>query len=310
MKITVVTNCTSRKALAAAPALRARSLSKGTLKSLAKEWKRRLDASEDRVPASQLYQGRAFQEARNAARLAETSLYIISAGLGLIQETDSVPAYSLTAALESPDAICSRVDAAFEFRVEDWWRELRVVGVARQTLAACIRRSPDHFFVLAVSPIYLDLVAGDLLDADPTDLERVRIVGPRRETDIPEALRPFHMPYDDRLNGTSSPIKGTESDFPQRAALHFVELALASRRRTSDAHKALVREALQDWPRRRVLTRKRLPEAALRRAIDSVLRECNDQWSRALRNLRDQRKIACEQKRFKRICDELIATRT
>jgi hypothetical protein len=117
------------------------------------------------------------------------------------------------------------------------------------------------------------------------------------------------MPYDDRLNGAGSPIRGTESDFPQRAALHFTELALASRASTAEAHKSLVREALHNWPRRKTVVRKKLPEAALRRVIDSVLRECDDQWSRALRKLRDQRKIACEQKRFRRICCELITAR-
>src|SRR4051794_16293890 len=104
MRITIVTNCTARKAATPPGPLRARSLPKGTLKTVAKEWKRRLAAAEDLSSAAELYQGRAFQEAIKAARLANTSLYIISAGLGLIKETDSVPAYSMTVAPDSPDA--------------------------------------------------------------------------------------------------------------------------------------------------------------------------------------------------------------
>jgi hypothetical protein len=310
MKITVVTNCTARKSVTAPGPLRARSLPKGTLKSLAKEWKRRLAAAEDLVPAADLYQGRAFKEATKAARLANTPLYIISGGLGLIKESDSVPAYSVTVTPNSPDAVPRRLEGGSGFRNEDWWQELSAVGIQAQTLARCIRTSPDHLFVLALSAGYLSLVAADLLSLPVPLRERVRIIGPRREIDIPAALRRFHMPYDDRLDGARSPIRGTESDFPQRATLHFVELALSSHTRsTPDAHRHLVKAALENWPRKKITARKRLSESALRRAIAGVLRECDDQWSRALRRLRDNRNIACEQKRFRRICTELIAAR-
>src|SRR5687768_7737726 len=109
MRITVVTNCTARKAVRAPRLLRARSLPVGALKTVAKEWKRRLAGATERVPAAKLYQGRGFQEARRAAQLAQTPLYIISAGLGLITERDFIPAYSLTVSNDHLDAVSRRL---------------------------------------------------------------------------------------------------------------------------------------------------------------------------------------------------------
>src|SRR5947208_7568321 len=96
MRVSVITNCTARKALAVPRLTQARSMRRGSLASLAKEWKWRLRDAERRVPARELYQGRAFQEATKAARLAKTPLYIVSAGLGLINEAELVPPSSLT----------------------------------------------------------------------------------------------------------------------------------------------------------------------------------------------------------------------
>ena len=309
MKITVVTNCTARKAKTPVRKMCAHSLPKGSLSAVSKEWRQRLVAAEEKVPAGSLYQGRAFQESMRAARLAETPLYIVSAGLGLITDNTLIPPYSLTISEGDTDSIRDRVEDE-NLRPATWWRAVSSASTQSQDLAKVIRRSPQSLFVLALSPGYLELVMEDVLALTPAELSRVRLTGPRRETDLPEALRAIHLPYDDRLDGKGSPIRGTESDFPQRAALHFVQLALGKRAHLSPReHKQLVLGALQHWPRKKIPNRKRLTEAALRRAIGGVLRECNGQWSKALRLLRDRRRIACEQKRFRKICADILGAR-
>jgi len=305
MKIKIVTNCTARKAKVAPAILRARSLPKGTLAAVAKEWGRRIASAEEKVPAGELYQGRAFREAMRAARLAKTPLTIISAGLGSIGEEDRIPAYSLTVSDDSVDAISRKIEHE-TFRPGAWWTALRRNGGTSKSLADWVRGTPDALFVLALSSAYLQLVLDEVLSFAQGDLERLRLIGPRRETDLPEELRPIHMPYDDRLDGAKSPIRGTESDFPQRAALHFVQMVHARPVQALEEHKRLVKEALEGWPRKCLPLRKKLPERDLRHAIKGVLRECNGHWSKALRCLRDQHKIACEQKRFKRICDDIL----
>jgi hypothetical protein len=309
MKILVVTNCTARKSKPPTHALRARTLAQGSLREVSKEWRRRLSEATDRALARNLYQGRAFQEATRAARLAETPLHIVSAGLGLITEDASIPSYSLTISEGDSDAILDRFKDE-NTRPAAWWKAVNSAGNRTQDLAMVIRRSPQTLFVLALSSAYLELVVEDLLSLSSAELSRVRLTGPRRVTDVPEALRTIHLPYDDRLDGARSPIRGTESDFPQRAALHFVQLVLARKAHLGpQGHKQLVLGALQHWPRKTMPKRKRLPEPALRRAIGAVLRKCNGQWSKALRVLRDDRKIACEQKRFRKICEDILEMR-
>ena len=308
MKIKIVTNCTARKAYPPIAALRARSLPRGTIASLAKEWRRRVDAAPDRIVASVLYQGRAFREAIKAARLAETRLLIVSAGMGLIAETDRIPPYSLTASEDHRDALKRRLGTPLS--PSEWWTALQLQGVFAKGLSDRIGSARDSIFVLALSPAYLQLIGDDLSALTPSQVDRIRLVGPRRESDAPESLRRVLMPYDDRLDGARSPIRGTESDFPQRATRHFVQAILSKPvSLDAEAHKTLVRRALQGWPRKKIVSRRRLPEKELLKEVAAVLRECDGRWSRALRRLRDQRKIACKQERFRAICKGILETR-
>jgi hypothetical protein len=192
------------------------------------------------------------------------------------------------------------------FEPPNWWRRLRSSGGNQGSLAEYVRGLPATLFVLALTPAYLELVVEDLLSLAALDLGRLRLVGPRRDMDVPEGLRSIRLPYDDRLDGARSPIRGTESDFPQRAACHFVQMVCGRAPQSPEEHKRLVVNALRDWPRKKVPVRQKLPEKDLRRVIKGVLHECDGHWSRALRRLRDHRKIACEQKRFRRICNEIL----
>lgn len=310
MRLIVITNCTARKALPPRPRLRARSIAKGSLKEVATEWKRRLGDADKRVVAMDLYQGRAYCEASKAARLAETPLCVISAGIGLIKETERIPPYSLTISDSHADSISERLVNGAEFSPQHWWAALRSVGIRRLSLADLVAESKDALFVLAVSSAYLNLVGDDLLDLNKRDLERVRLIGPRRTEEIHADLQHLHMPYDDRLNGRKSPLKGTESDFPQRAGRHFIEMALRARKKPSvEGHRAMVLRALRGWPHQQAIERVKLPEAQLRRVVKKVLREADWHWSVALRTLRDDLGVACEQGRFKAICKDIMRAR-
>lgn len=283
---------------------------KGSLKKIAKEWKRRLVEADERVEAMNLYQGRAYCEAIKAARLAETPLCVISAGMGLITETDRIPPYSLTISDSHADSISNRVMDGAAFSPAQWWAALRSAGIRRRSLAEVVAKSKETHFVLVVSSVYLALVAEDLLDLKKRDLDRVRLIGPRRKEEVHEALQHVHMPYDSRLDGVKSPIRGTESDFPQRAGRHFIESALRMRKKpTLERHRAMVLRTLRGWPYKDAILRSKLPEAQLRRVVKKILREADWHWSVALRTLRDDLNIACEQGRFRTICREIMRTR-
>ena len=307
MKINVVTNCSKRKAISPAPQLCSRTLRIGTYAEVSREWGRRIRAADCKILAKDLYQGRGFKEARIAANLARTPLQIISAGLGLVSESDEIPPYSLTVADGDVDSISRKLVSREHFVLGKWWKALQAVGLRRRVLATDISESKDTLFILALSPMYLGLVLDDLMDLDHASLMRVRIVGPRRQDDVPEGLRPVFIPYDNRIDGLSSPIKGTESDFPQRAARHFVEVLLKNPQTDSpENHLKLVSQAMKGWAPRTIPHRTRLSDAGLRKAIRHLLRKANGSWTRALRMLRDDMEIACEEKRFRSICREIL----
>lgn len=310
MRLIVITNCTARKALPTPRRLRAHSMPKGSLKQIVKEWKRRLREADHRVEALDLYQGRAHCEATKAARLADTPLWVISAGVGLITETDRIPSYSLTIADDHADSISNRVLDGAAFSPPLWWAALRAAGIGKRSLAEIVAKSKETYFVVAVSSAYLGLVVEDLLELRKRDLDRVRLVGPRRKEEVPEGLQHVHMPYDSRLDGRKSPIRGTESDFPQRAGRHFIELAMRMRKKpTLERHRAMVLRALRGWPYKEAIVRSKLPETQLQRAVKRVLREADWHWSVALRTLRDDLNVACEQGRFQKMCRDIIRSR-
>jgi hypothetical protein len=77
----IVTTCSARKAVPALPAIKARSLRRGSLEEVATDWLARLDQAQAATTAADLYSGRGFGHAKAAAN---GTPYIISAGLGLL----------------------------------------------------------------------------------------------------------------------------------------------------------------------------------------------------------------------------------
>lgn len=101
----VITSCTNRKRRPVAPDMRMGSLPKASLDGLAGAWQQRLANEKVLHPATDLYGGRSFQEARSVANELRATLLIVSAGLGLIEGASAVPAYGCT----STCSICSSV---------------------------------------------------------------------------------------------------------------------------------------------------------------------------------------------------------
>lgn len=77
----VLTSCTNRKRVAPRN-LAASKLKPGDLQSVATAWRNKLRSAKDRVEAGDLYCGRAFREAEQAATQAHAGFFIVSAGLG------------------------------------------------------------------------------------------------------------------------------------------------------------------------------------------------------------------------------------
>jgi hypothetical protein len=308
MRAVLVSSCTNRKKVAAPATLQARTLQSSSLELLAEEWQERCVLAEEKVPVRSLYAGRAFTEALAAADVADGGCYIVSAGLGLVSMEDEVPSYSLTVAGKDENNILSKVEGSHASPAE-WWAVLTRSQLKKSPLSDLIENSLDSLVVLALPSSYVELVADDLAALSALAAKRVRVIGlPSLRTFLPETVVDSLVPYDERFEAPESGRAGTRSDFPQRAARHFME-SIVTLAASGDAklHSSLVAKALDGYCRPKRPQRERHTDEMLKEVIHDLWAESQGRVTNALRLLRSKRKIACEQSRFKRLFWEVAA---
>jgi hypothetical protein len=300
----VITSCTNRKRKPITDGLHMSSIAEGALPVVASAWGARLAQSRERHAAGEIYGGRSFQEASGAAKILDARLLVISAGLGLVDASAVVPAYGCTVLVGASDSVRARVQGAFSLPA--WWVALREASPFAQPLAKLVEGS-DGPILVALPDRYLELLAPEVAALAAETLARVRIFTRAPLSRIALDLHAMVMPYDDRLDGPDSGIRGTRSDFASRALAHFAGLNLAGSV-TEDA--ASVIAAIREW---------RMPDKVERIRHDdkTLLALMNDHWdaagggsSRLLRVFRDDLGVACEQSRFAALARQVRGERT
>jgi len=303
----VLTMCTHRKAVEPVFSLQAHTLVPGEAASVACQWRERLAAcpASKRIPASILYRGRGFAIAEQAGRELEATLYVVSAGLGLVSATEAIPPYSLTVSPGSVDSV-ARVVTSRPFSPADWWDSLNETSARPRPIVKLARSQPKALLLLSISEPYTRLIQRDMLSLSEAQLSRVRLIGPRPSAALPPPLQSICMPYDERLDGPDSPLRGTRSDFAQRALAHFVENVLEKRPNGSaDHHAHRVRSSLAQLRPPPTVARPRLNDQELLAWIRRHWAEEQGHSSRLLRRLRDVAGFACEQSRFAALCHQI-----
>lgn len=292
----VITTCTNRKRKPVSDALHMAALPQADLDGLARQWSRRLAAEPTRFPGEDIYGGRGFREAVTAADLLDAKLLVVSAGLGLIEVSTAVPPYACTVLVDAPDSVRTRVTGAFS--VERWWEALCRASPFAVALHDAVQDAQGPICA-ALSDAYIEMIAGDLLALPAPMLSRLRLFTRAPVDRVPAALRPFVMPYDDRLDGPDSPNRGTRSDFAGRALRQFAELTRGDPPgRSAAEHAAAVSAALDGWRMPARIERVRHDDAALLALIRAHWDAERGSSSRLLRRFRDDLGIACEQSRF------------
>lgn len=292
----VITTCTNRKRKPVSDALHIASLPQADLDGLARQWSQRLAAEPARFRGQDIYGGRGFREAVGAAELLDAKLLIVSAGLGLIEVSTAVPPYACTVVVDAADSVGSRVTT--DFSVAGWWVALCAVSPFSIALDDAVRDT-DGLICAALSEAYIEMIAADLIALPAPMHGRLRLFTRAPLDRVPVELRPFVMPYDDRLDGPDSSNRGTRSDFAGRALRHFAELTLGDPPgRSAAEHAVTVSAALQSWRMPARIDRVRHDDAALLELIRAHWDAERGSSSRLLRRFRDDLGIACEQRRF------------
>jgi hypothetical protein len=303
MSALVVVPCTDRKRQAPDDDLMARNLPCGTLTDVADAWVERLHDAGPEFCFKNLYCGRAFREAVNAADGISANLYVLSAGLGVVSADECGPSYSLTVSPRNSDSISQRVSTS-PFFPEQWWSHITTRATHPRSLKTLFLENEGPI-LMALSSNYATMIKGELEALTPNVRSRLRLFGMAIDRYLPPELLQNVMPYDARLNGPDSPLPGTLSDFSSRALRHFAD-GISSREFKAkdplqDAKSVTACLAGLDYPE--------VPRRA-RRSDKEIVVFINKNWSemegrsgRMLRLLRDSG-LACEQSRFRDLFKE------
>jgi hypothetical protein len=300
----VITTCTNRKRKDVSYHLQMRRLSSSPMACVAAEWCERLRKAVVLYPAAEIYGGRGFREAVSAASLLDARLMVVSAGLGLVDAARPVPPYASTILQNAPDGVPTRVTDGFS--ASGWWAALS----EGSPFAVSIRQAADShvgMILAALSEAYMDMVSAELMSLPEVTLSRLRLFTRASIERVPHGLRPFVMPYDNRLDGPDSEIQGTLGDFASRALCHFAKnITFAQDSRTASEHSVAVAASLEGQRAPRKIERVRYDDAAM---LDLIRSRWDDPNGRSLRRFRDEFNVACEQGRFRALSGVVRAER-
>lgn len=293
----VITSCTKRKRRLPGPSMGAVPPTQGDLATFATAWTTWLRSQPTGPTAADYYCGTGFSCARRAAHESKGRLYVVSAGLGLVDGSEPVVDYELTVTSGAEGSLANLLRSAGASATE-WWASLNKASGLVDPLSALVR-SHNGLALIALPSVYCELVRADLSRLSPSEASRLRIftseLGARS---IPEELQSFVMPYDERLEGTSH--AGTRADFPQRSLHHFVS-ALSGHSVDLRQAREMVEFAMQQSQRPAVRQGGRRTDEEVAELIRANWDRFAGQSSRLLRFLRDEAQVACEQGRFRNI---------
>lgn len=294
----VITNCTSRKRGGAYPITLQDKHLPLCLEAVAASWKRTLCSTPPAHAVRNLYVGRTFATAYRAARAVEGELFVASAGLGLVHEADEAPLYDLTFADKSNPL--ARIGANANFTPAQWWGALGTLGIGRGRINHLVQSRQPSMTLIAMPAGYLAMVATELGQLQPEQIERLRIFTSSAGVALlPPNLAECVMPYDERLEALEG-YSGTRTDFAQRALLHYVERLTAHHYCAKEA-KERVLSSLNGLVSRTIPTRLKATDAQIAALLRRQWKKHKGSSTQLLRYLRRDAQVACEQKRFQGI---------
>lgn len=305
--VIVITSCTNRKKKVGTVLALDGTETSGSLSELAHGWQRQVQAvcKPELHSAGTLYAGRSIKEARQAAERVSATLYIASAGHGLLRWDDCIPSYNVTTS-PAPGNALHQCLLRLGKSPADWWQALVQTFGKQRSLAKVVELSPHAVVLLAVPSAYLTMLGRELSSLSDDAVQRLRIItSSHGASSLPVPLQSVVMPYDERLEGLAA-YAGTRSDFPQRALRHFV-VVLSGHALPLEIARQQVNQAMT------ALQKPTLPERQ-RKTDDQIIALLQQNWQRLngsatalLRYLRDDALVACEQSRFRTLRQHILS---
>jgi hypothetical protein len=312
--VNVIVTCTKKKTLPVLPDLMLRAVRDRSLERRAERWIDRIARPDDvaRRAARGLYAGDHWAIIRDlddemVASGHRVTVWVCSAGYGLVSIRSELLSYSATFASRHPDSVLpdryggSPIDAFAR-----WWTLLSQwsgpdAGQPR-TIEQLVQRDPRSLFLVVASEVYLKALADDLRRAIAalSDPEHLSIISSGTKSLV--GLESHLVPCDARFQ---SLVSGARRSLNVRLARKAL-LDLRVRPPTLSVLKEWFGRLLARQPEIQHFDRDPMSDAQVLRYIRSRLRNDGDaRPTPLLRTLRDSG-FACEQKRFSRLFWQVV----
>ena len=152
-KIVLLASCAASKTQQAEPALQIRNVKEGGYSRVLSSWLSSIEGATNLSPALELYKGGYWSLIRKILAVQPSwKTLIVSAGLGLVQDTDSIPGYEATFSTNQLDSIPSYPEGS---RV--WFEDID--GVRRFKEYFRVQSNPllivvlSHPYLKAIPPV-------------------------------------------------------------------------------------------------------------------------------------------------------------
>jgi hypothetical protein len=300
--ISVIVSCTERKSSAPPPSLQLRSLPPGHGSERVSEWVSRLSAASASLSAADLYRGEHWTVAQSIATSTCASVYVASAGYGLIRPSSKVTSYSATFTARGPDTVVTPASPTPDDDRRLWWNALSDWAGpdgSRPSIVSLVEGGP---VVLAMSGAYAAALEDELAAAERRHPGKVTIVSCGG---VPARLEHLRVPGDARLRHH---LGGSLQALNARVAAELVR-ELGPDRLTRSAASSFLSRRLESSPRMPRWDRQTVSDSVVTSFIRSALDASPGlTCTRAHRRLRDGG-IACEQRRFKALFQQVVSGR-
>lgn len=310
MKYLVITNCTNRKSIDPEPKLsRMPTIKRGDdITTTSMEWVEKIISAKHNVIAGTLYQGRSIQDVKTTANILKNSdVYVISAGLGLVNFDEPIPSYELSVSENAP---FNKKLNSNNIPITSWWYSVNKARTGYgKPLSRLINTGNYKRIFIATSSSYLDLIAEDLWESSPSNLRKLIIfTSPFGQKKIPLEWHSQVAPYDERFEDKKSGYAGTRVDFPQRTLRHFVE-ELNLHTKPIESAREKIRNLIGKLKKPVLPPRKKVSDEEVIRLIKRHWKSQLGNSHKLLRHLRDIDLVSCEQSRFKRLWHQVVQSK-
>lgn len=311
-ELVIVASCTQRKTVAAPPALQLRRFRRSLNRN--SQWVKALESIDtEGIAAVDLYAGSFWSIIRDLPAAANgrgirTSLFVASAGYGLVDDNATLKPYSATFASGVDSvAIAARSSDATPTQLSDWWNDLSLWGGPSnyggpRTIEDAARRSPAASFLVIASPRYVSALAEDLHRAAARLRSPETLVIVSSVSGFPAALRHHLVPSTGVLQAE---LGGTMGSLHARTARHL--LAHSEIPLNATALRTTYEQIASRLAPRPTEARASRTDKQVRSFIRSSMRHASATSCSALLRLHRANGFKCEQKRFRTLFEEEVA---